>query len=690
MAEKKEGKEEKAGSFETFLTGYWAFWRRLLEATVGKVFKARVGRFPQKIEDPLKEITLRQVFTFNDTLIKGEGLSKIETQFDDVGNYVWGGPKISETLSKKNALAMRFKEVGPYDNPEFVKAEHNMFENGTDLQQIPLENYDATNNAVLKELYKNSTGRDLVADIEFIKRSSHIDKELTKFFQIGAKTINFNGQVVDIHCISQGIATTLKDEFSTQIDQLKSKIDGIDPAHPLKQRLTQLDKALESVLARVANISGSWKEYLNKMVGPALGDIKSEAGTQIFGKSPANVRFKHSYKVIAQLYIDNPDNPRDTEKFATAGLDQTTDQPFPVYPWEYDKGYDENGYPLEVAKDMGIYDDGIVLLDQWYSEIAQNDWQMKIILIKVVERRLIDYPIETEQQKKAWGELKKKPYNDISWNKVKQKVLADENWNIYRRLVAFKDGLVVKDKKTGNNVTVHVRSVDRKKWIEDINVLEAALYILGEWDPYRDDIRDGRYHPHSKTAFCYLISDDIPRSEIHIKFDPTKPTGKYGYINATPDLFDEKTPSDEKKIIRYFRIPVGKTTEFQWRGDSFVWDGERKPSHLNPAFDRRALGAAAERGQPWIHWGRLYYYESCSGINEWSETPYPMVSTRGVASYLVDRFFREEYRFEDAKKALQYHEGEGYDYGTRKFGGPLSTDPLGGDYVELFRKSKQG
>ena len=44
----------------------------------------------------------------------------------------------------------------------------------------------------------------------------------------------------------------------------------------------------------------------------------------------------------------------------------------------------------------------------------------------------------------------------------------------------------------------HIRLIP-KEYIGDLDPLDKLMFVYNEWDSFRDDFRDGRYHPYSKT-----------------------------------------------------------------------------------------------------------------------------------------------------------------------------------------------
>lgn len=284
---------------------------------------------------------------------------------------------------------------------------------------------------------------------------------------------------------------------------------------------------------------------------------------------------------------------------------------------EAEYGLDENGYPLEVDPETGE-----ILMDRWWKELSEHHtkWHEKI---------------------------------------VKSEPGGEEVWETKVTNGVKKDG---------------IRKID-KRFVADLDALDMAMFIYNEWDSYRDDFRDGRYHPYSKTIMDYLMASNngiIPDKPIDIHFDPTiLPTNK-DYITFEP-IKKEQLPADEQKVTpEYYTMRIFNTVTNQFEPKA----GIRKPTHLNPAFDRAALHKGI------LHWGRMYYYETPDGIKRWSKNPFPHVSTRGLAKYLIDKTIRGTYKFEEARNALK---GIEWDYGRRHYttlepevsAGPYITDPLG-------------
>ena len=311
-------------------------------------------------------------------------------------------------------------------------------------------------------------------------------------------------------------------------------------------------------------------------------------------------------------------------------------------------GLDENGYPLEIDPKTGE-----VLIDRWWSEISQNEWQLKTIAgkpggLKYLKKHLDGFEARI-------GGPRGKPEVEIVNNGSRPKrYLKDERFYGY------------------------------------VDLLELGHIIFSDWDSFRDDLRDGRFHPHSKSAGDYVIEAmgnfDEQLGAPYFKgwylarskgiggirrrgVIPLSTTGIYTNVadknvltKARPDkeflgIDFNKVPKEERAITRNYkmRMPDG----------SFI-EGERKPTKYNPAFDRRA------ENLDYVYWGRMYWYEWISAVGRWSENPFPHVSTRGIALYIAHLVATDVWNSKDAL------EGHKFDYGVRGQGEYGYVNPLSG------------
>lgn len=338
-------------------------------------------------------------------------------------------------------------------------------------------------------------------------------------------------------------------------------------------------------------------------------------------------------------------------------------------PEEVALGLDENGYPLEIwIKEDARF--GEVLIDRWWHEISQNEWQLNVIANKpggkeALQKHLGATVVETEARDEQ------------------EEIITDEQGNVKR---------VFKVTNSGSRV---IRKMTDRRFHGRVDLLDAGIYIYCDWDQVRDDLRDGRYHSHCKSVADYVIEATggfserlgapypkgfgiwkskglfvsrkgiIPTNPINISIsvndlqDPITKLAKNTLIMAKPKDF-KNVPSDEKAVTQNYvmRMPDGSLKK-----------GVGSPSKYNPAFDRRAMNL------PYIHWGRMYYYEWGTGVNRWSENPFPHISTRGIALYIAHLAASAAYNYQEAEQSL---EGHPFDYGVRGQGKFGNVNPLSG------------
>lgn len=337
---------------------------------------------------------------------------------------------------------------------------------------------------------------------------------------------------------------------------------------------------------------------------------------------------------------------------------------------EIEYGLDENGYPLEIDPK----ENGIVLIDKWWNELAQNKWQLTTIAKKPGGVELLKTHLGLDV--KLIG-----PIGDIKEVQFLNLRSPDEMRPI--------------------------RYVDDKRFWGHLDLLEAGHIIFSYWDAVRDDFRDGRFHKHSKSVGDYVIEGmggfdeelaapyfkgwglsrkigsfftrrgNFPLGRVNINVDVAD---KNVQINAKPEDFENTNiiPKDEAAVTRDYimrltKVPPGDLPkDVIKKGDSYFIQGTRRPTKYNPGFDRRA------ENLKYIHWGNMYYYRWISGANEWSENPFPHISTRGIALYLAYLAATDVYHYEDAVRVLKGHK---MDYGVRGQGKHGVVNPLDGEGI---------
>lgn len=357
------------------------------------------------------------------------------------------------------------------------------------------------------------------------------------------------------------------------------------------------------------------------------------------------IRFCHTYKIIRQVRSVKDDRTGNRQTFYFKDDSKYSGNKFKRKE-EQSPGLDENGWPLEVDPNTGE-----VLLDRWWKEIGKNEWQLRTIANKTGGPEVL-----------------------------KQELGID---------VIKRKGNIISFSGTPNRT---VRIIP-PEWIGDLDPLDHMMFIENEWDSFRDDFRDGRFHPHSKTSMDYIIAGtkgitpslqinypiNTPDHKVRINFRPIyntdadKPIGEdegkgiiVGEIRS--DITTEQIPEDERKVTRIYDLELCDS-ENPKKVKTLKWQ-VRKPTPFDPAFDRAALPLPSD----FVHWGRMLYYETTDGINRWSENPFPHITSRGIAKYLIDLTIRRTFSFEHARNTLK---GKEWDFGVRHYGRPFITDPLG-------------
>ena len=173
----------------------------------------------------------------------------------------------------------------------------------------------------------------------------------------------------------------------------------------------------------------------------------------------------------------------------------------------------------------------------------------------------------------------------------------------------FKEGEVLIDIFEGRTPRVV-----QKEFIEDCDLLDLAIWIYVNYDAYRDDLRDGRYHEKSITVMEHIMTDlNIP--------DIKHPQSK-------KDIKD----STHAKITMNLNNPPGRPSSIKM---------PIEPSAFNPAFDLSVYKTTPTTGKT-RHVGRKYYYDTQDNLGiTVKQSQEPTITTRGAAMYILHRVIDE-------------------------------------------------
>ena len=234
----------------------------------------------------------------------------------------------------------------------------------------------------------------------------------------------------------------------------------------IRTPVTQLLTTLRESFKEIKEIELNHGEKLDT-ISTIIEILKGEAGKGLadeFKPKEMFIRFAHTYKIIKPHIIKKVDG-----KMAKKFRKQFISRMNILTSKEMMKlrvGKDENNLLLEVFEYNGGW---YVLTDRWWAEISRNKWQERMIRI------------------------------------VKEKDGGEEVWNN-----KVTKGINVKGKYGEKYLKKYIRKVP-DEWVHDggigdVEPLDKISFISNETDAYRDDFRDGRFHPHSKSSMDYIIA----------------------------------------------------------------------------------------------------------------------------------------------------------------------------------------
>lgn len=656
------------------------YWRErgFTEAWNRTWFGEKLGKFPQETRESKEEEAqvLREFkteFILNQAMI-GK-LIEIEDKWGalefDVFPYVGGKDltniKFGETPESQTITDL-YRQIEYFRDLRVVLQEIRIFETRGTIEikdrKFEIDNGQTRKN--MEEVVNQLRAKDKLTEDEK-KQLDAADSFLSDFdnkmltittlkdLEANEVTLPFlNGKSEKIIAFGKGNLPVVRASFEILKENINEFASSFGVNANVRQRIDELMDGVHNALEEIQKIESDHFTKLHHKVLPALRSAESLAvKVEQFRPNKNLIRFPHTYKIIKpfRLIITQKNGKliHEVKYFKDEYPDFRRAD-------EVESGLDENGWPLEVDPETGE-----VLLDRWWTELSQNKWHENVI---------------------------KKKDNDKGSSMWNNKVV-----NGVKKRPAYKS------KNTGHG---YIRLVP-EEYIGNTDALDKIMFIYNEWDSFRDDYRDGRYHLHSKTSMDYIIAGKRGKTPISKmrKIDTTNPNTRIEFVPLYYSDWDEdedirkrrkkeknndwwirrsklvqgrdrirgdirkeqlsRIPNDERDVIRIYNMNTELGTQYNM---------SRKPTPFDPAFDRAALESE------FLHWGRMYYYETPDGINRWSENPFPHVSTRGIGKYLIDLTLRRTFGFEAARNVLRSN-NQKWDYGIRHWGPPFITDPLG-------------
>jgi hypothetical protein len=229
------------------------------------------------------------------------------------------------------------------------------------------------------------------------------------------------------------------------------------------------------------------------------------------------------------------------------------------------------------------------------------------------------------------------------------------------------DGKILKQGKVLIDIYEHGSSIDNarevpSKFITDCDILDVASWIYVYYDGFRDDLRDGRYHPGSISAMERIMTE-------------------LGYPEHNQTVDDLERGKHAIADVRLNKLNPVDTAANRFTTDPDTVKMQLSPSQISPAFDLREKSKT-------IHLGRKYYYET-QAENQLSDKA--TITTRGAALYILHRVIEETKTWGgpgnekagvvELMEAIGKQTG-GFDIGAnmgpdlKGWGKPLSTNPF--------------
>lgn len=524
----------------------------------------------------------------------------------------------------------KYVNLGAHYDEDIVQAEIDAFTNGTGTQTEHLK-----------------------IDLPYGETKT-FDFEIPKILELRYPDPEPEGTYHQLRCLGHKNVETISEEYGDLIEEIRawakeqieknkdySKHDTAVINQNIDTFFNKIKEAISSIFEEIKRMQSAEATKLEKLVPiiTALGTLRkaiedirpgavsfAEAGEEFAGRT---VRYYHSFEIIrTQIYDIKESDPSKRIKELKEHPDiKGKEDKFIRKEWgEYKLGYDAYGHPLEVDEE------GYVLLDKWFDLAIK-----KMKDIGIVDKYIL-----------------------VGAEGVKAEKLGKDNWRKFP--LEFK------------------RLVD---------ALDVVNYLHNEWDEYRDDSRDGRYHRFTLNSIDYTMANNpvLLKKERWRRALGLRTTGEW-YIVGEDKIAgmedDAKAANYKKPELSYrsyrYKIPTGIPAENEKYGPYFETATRlRYTTDLSPGFDKRAYG------KRWEYIGRKFYWISAEHADRW-ENKDPLLTTRGLSMYIVNRIKNQLKEIESMESLFDKIGHENFDYGPRSFPKPGETT-LG--LSEIFRQRFQ-
>ena len=226
-----------------------------------------------------------------------------------------------------------------------------------------------------------------------------------------------------------------------------------------------------------------------------------------------------------------------------------------------------------------------------------------------------------------------------------------------------------------------------KEFIVEMDLLLKASSLHNEWDAVRDDLRDGRYHIGSLTITDYAIAQKRvfggkPIEPSKTEFGSTFMMGeKELERRATMNTVPQNPRYYKMKLYRH-ESPVEGVRSASNLNPAF--DRRAIKKGVGEAIPKKWWHIGRKRYYDWADMcnGDLDEIENKKLID--AHVIGPALTTRGMSMYIIEKVIQNVVHYEDAKKILLRIVGDGwYDYGPRRFNVIGSKDPFNIDARQI-------